>query len=66
MTYHEDVAAVKDSFKKMLGCWRMACTRLIYLQTCDILGAVAPCAARNNHTPLRGEQQATILCSAEM
>ena len=26
-------------------CWRMACTRLIYLQTCDILGAVAPCAA---------------------
>ena len=22
--------------------------------------------ARNNHTPLRGEQQATILCSAEM
>ena len=23
----------------------MACTRLIYLQTCDILGAVAPCAA---------------------
>ena len=41
MTYHEDVAAVRDSFKKMLGCWRMACTRLIYLQTCDILGAVA-------------------------
>ena len=35
-------------------------------RTCDILGAVAPCAARNNHTPLRGEQQATILCSAEM
>ena len=24
----------------------MACTRLIYLQTCDILGAVAPYAAR--------------------
>ena len=47
-------------------CWRMACTRLIYLQTCDILGAVAPCAARNNHTPLRGEQQATILWSAKM
>ena len=40
MTYHEDVAAVKDSFKKMLE------TRLIYLQTCDILGAVAPYAAR--------------------
>ena len=53
MTYYEDVAAVKDSFKK---CWRMECTRLIYLQTCDILGAVAPYAARNNHTPLRGEQ----------
>ena len=34
--------------------------RLIYLQTCDIMGAVAPYAARNNHTPLRGEQQATI------
>ena len=33
---------------------------------CDILGAVAPYAARNNHTPLRGEQQATILWSAEM
>ena len=43
MTYHEDVAAVKDSFKK---CWRMACIRLIYLQTCDILGAVAPYAVR--------------------
>lgn len=57
MTYHEDGAAVKDSFKKMLvECWRMACTRLIYLQTCDILGAVVPYAARNNHTPLRGEQ----------
>ena len=42
-------------------CWRMACIRLIYLQTCDIMGAVAPYAARNNHTPLRGEQQATIL-----
>ena len=38
----------------------MACIRLIYLQTCDIMGAVAPYAARNNHTPLRGEQQATI------
>lgn len=24
----------------------MACIRLIYLQTCDILGAVAPYAAR--------------------
>ena len=24
-------------------------------------GAVAPCAARMNHTPLRGEQQATVL-----
>ena len=24
------------------------------------MGAVAPYAARNNHTPLRGEQQATI------
>ena len=23
----------------------MVCTKLIYLQTCDILGAVAPCAA---------------------
>ena len=54
MTYHEDVAAVKDSFKKMLE------TRLIYLQTCDILGAVAPYAALINHTLLRGEQQATI------
>ena len=30
------------------------------MQTCDIMGAVAPYAARNNHTPLRGEQQATI------
>ena len=29
-------------------------------QNCDILGAEAPYAARNNHTPLRGEQQATI------
>ena len=36
------------------------CIRLIYLQTCDIMGAVAPYVARNNHTPLRGEQQATI------
>jgi len=25
------------------------------------MGAVAPHAARNNHTPLRGEQQVTIL-----
>lgn len=41
MTYHEDVPAVKDSFKKML---EKACTRLIYLQTCDILGADAPYA----------------------
>ena len=49
MTYHEDVAAVKDSFKK---CWRMACIRLIYLLTCDILRAVAPYAARNNITHL--------------
>ena len=24
-------------------------------------GAAAPCAARMNHTPLRGEQQATVL-----
>ena len=24
------------------------------------MGAVAPYATRNNHTPLRGEQQATI------
>ena len=30
------------------------------MQTCDILGAVAPYAALNTHTPLRGEQQATI------
>ena len=38
MTYHEDVAAVKDSFKKRSRrCWRMVCTRLIYFQTCDIL-----------------------------
>ena len=29
------------------------------------MGAVAPSAARNNHTPLRGEQQATILWSAK-
>ena len=34
--------------------------RLIYLQTCDIMGAEAPYAALNNHTPLRDEQQATI------
>ena len=34
MTYHEDVAAVKYNFKKML---EKACTRLIYLQSCDIL-----------------------------
>ena len=27
-------------------------TRLIYLQTCDIMGAVAPYAARNNITHL--------------
>lgn len=27
---------------------------------------IAPYAARNNHTPLRGEQQAMILWSAEM
>ena len=32
-----------------------------FLQTCDILGVEAPYAALNNHTPLRGEQQATIL-----
>ena len=32
------------------------------MQTCDILGAVAPSlrCSINNHTPLRGEQQATI------
>ncbi len=30
------------------------------MQTCDILGAVATYAALINHTPLRGEQQATI------
>ena len=30
------------------------------MQTCDILRAETPYAARNNHTPLRGEQQATI------
>ena len=30
---------------RLAAIWRMACTRLIYLQTCDILGAVAPCAA---------------------
>ena len=47
-------------------CWRMAYTRLIYLQTCDILGADAPYAALISHTPLRGEQQATILWSAKM
>ena len=44
MIYHEDVATVKDSFKKIL---EKAYTRLIYLQNCDILGAVAPYAARN-------------------
>ena len=43
MTYHEDVAAVKVSFKKML---EKACISLIYLQTCDILGADAPYAAQ--------------------
>ena len=32
MTYHEDVAAVKDSFKKML---RMACTKLTCLVICN-------------------------------
>ena len=38
-------------------------TRLIYLQTCDILREqLAPYAAqiKGYHTPLRGEQQATI------
>ena len=30
---------------RLASIWRMACTRLIYLQTCDILGEVAPCAA---------------------
>ena len=60
ITYHEDVATVKDSFKKMLEMLEKASTRLIYLWTCDILGAVAPYAARDNHTPLRGEQQAAI------
>ena len=29
-------------------------------------GAVAPYAARMNHTPLRGEQQATSIWTAEM
>ena len=58
MTYHEDVAAVKDSFKKMLETVRIRQTcSVIY----DLLGSEAPYAARNNHTPLRGEQQATIL-----
>ena len=42
MIYHEDVATVKDSFKKIL---EKAYTRLIYLQNCDILGANAPYAA---------------------
>ena len=30
---------------RLASIWRMACTRLIYLQTCDILGAVATCDA---------------------
>ena len=29
-------------------------------QTCDTMGAVSSLRCSNNHTPLRGEQQATI------
>ena len=46
---------------------KIVSTRLIYLQTCDILGAVSSLrCSLNNHTPLRGGQQATIAWSAKM
>lgn len=40
---------VKESFKKML---EKACTRLIYLQTCDILRADSSLRCSNNITYL--------------
>ena len=58
MTYHEDVASVKDSFKKMLenGLYKADLFADLWYTGS---GSSLRCSI-NNHTPLRGEQQATI------
>ena len=68
MTYHEDVASVKESFKKMLekGLYKADLFSDLWYTGANEMrpdygatGDRGSCCS-DNHTPLRGEQQATI------
>ena len=53
MTYHEDVAAVKDSFKKML---ENGLYKADLFADFRYIGSGSSLRCSNLHTPLRGEQ----------
>ena len=61
MTHHEDVAAVKDSFKKILEKGAYKAELLLILWYTGATGERGSLRCSKLCTPLRGEQQATLM-----